>query len=79
MKEELYIGARVRIHFGQVAGQTGTIYNCDMGRPAPWHVRPDSWGDVPGIALRADEIEILAPARGESEQAERRICPLDGE
>lgn len=61
---DFYVGARVRIEYGEVAGETGTIYNCDPGRPAPWQVRPDSWpADVPGIALRAEELELLPGER----------------
>lgn len=66
----LHIGACVRILFGELAGEPSTIYNHLPSRLYPWHVRPNSWpADAPGIALRADEIEYLAPAGGESEQA----------
>jgi len=37
----------------------GTIYNHLPGRPFPWHVLPDGYGDTIGIAFTADELEPL--------------------
>lgn len=67
---EFAIGMRVRILFGEVHGQFGTIYDHREGHPAPWLVRPDvrplGWTpDGAGIALMSHEISAV-----ESEQAE---------
>jgi hypothetical protein len=58
----LLIGARVRILAdGEMIGQRGTVYRHLSDRPAPWHVRPDSWSsDEAGIAYEASELEVIA-------------------
>lgn len=59
-ERHLKIGARVRIQMGEQTGKLGTVYNHLPSRPAPWHVRPDSWPeDVPGIAYKADELDVM--------------------
>lgn len=53
-------GCRVRIQYGNEKGKLGRIYNDCPGRPARWHVRPDDWpGDVPGIAYKSEELDVL--------------------
>jgi len=53
-------GSRVRIQYGDETGNLGTVYNIAWGRPALYHVRPDGWPeDVPGIAYKAEELDIL--------------------
>ena len=63
-KNELSIGARVRI-LAQGRNETsipcaGTIYDHLSDRPAPWHVRPDTWpSHKAGIAYMAEELELI--------------------
>ena len=58
-KPNFEIGQRVRITMqdSMLRGEEATIYWYEPGRPCPWHVRPDGWGDVPGVAFKADELE----------------------
>lgn len=59
-ERRLAVGARVRILVGEEEGKLGTVYNHLPSRPAPWHVRPDDYDpDVPGIAFKADELDII--------------------
>lgn len=57
----LHVGVRVRILCdGELRGETGTIYNYLPSRPAPWHVRPDTWPRTQaGIAYKMDELELI--------------------
>jgi hypothetical protein len=53
------VGMKVRILLPLREGieQQGTIYNYMPSRPYPWHVLPDNYDDIYGIAFTEAEIE----------------------
>jgi len=57
---------RILMPLKEGVSKLGTIYNHLPGRPFPWHVLPDGYGDKYGIAFTENEIEPLETVRIEN-------------